>query len=175
MADTKEGIFTGPMKKGVNTKKEILLGICLFVGMNYAFALGGFVLVNFLAGLDHTDSTFFRDLSVKVVLGSAFLVNASIFVYLIIKRPLMSIGILAVIPALVLLWCAVILMLLLLLVALYILMFLVWASMILFVFVFPWVLLGCGIIFIVWLIIAAISIALLVLRNVREKARQKGG
>ena len=143
--------------------------------MNYSFALGGFVLVNFFAGLDNTDSTFLRDLSSKVVLGAAFSINAAIFAYLILKRPLMSIGIFAVIPALALLWCAVILGLLFLMVVLYVLMFVIWGLMILFVTVFPWVLLGLAIIFILWLIISGISIALLVLRNVRDKARQKSG
>jgi hypothetical protein len=174
MTDTKQTIHTSQIKN-TTIAKEVFWGIALFVGMNYVFALGGFFLVNFFAGLDNTASTFLRDLSLKVVLGAAISINVAIFAYLVLRRPRMSLGIVAVIPALVLLWCAVILGLLFLMVILFVLQFVIWGIMILFVTVFPWVLLGLAIIFILWVIILGIGITLLVLRNFQEKARQKSG
>lgn len=159
---------TNPTKKGLTAKEQIFLGICLFVGMNYVLVIGGFfifiLIVNFFTGLNYRFSiapTSLRDIVAIVGLGLIFLANAGIFLYLLLKRPLMSLGILAVIPALVLLWVATIIFLLICVVVLYIAMIVGWIVLIVVVKLFPFILLLFAIIFMSWFIVAAIKVSLL--------------
>jgi hypothetical protein len=93
--------------------REIFLGIGLFIGMNFVLLVARDPLYHFLSRID---SIFFGneffDIRIFdiVIFSSIFLINITIFIYLIIRRPLMVIGILAGIPMLmlllVLLWFA---------------------------------------------------------------------
>jgi hypothetical protein len=96
-----------------DAKRDILIGICLFVGMNLMFMLGGHILRNFFWRIDSAffgRSVYFLRIFDGVYLALILFINLALFIYLIIKRPMMTVGILSGIPVLllilVLLWLA---------------------------------------------------------------------
>jgi hypothetical protein len=103
-------------KQSVNrpdAKKDILIGICLFVGMNLLFMLNGQILRNFFWMIDSAffgRSVYFLKIFDGVYLALIIFINLALFIYLIIKRPMMTVGILSGIPVLTLilalLWLA---------------------------------------------------------------------
>jgi hypothetical protein len=86
-----------------NAKNDILRGIFLFVGMNLLFVLGRNVLSN-IAG--RIDTVFFGNSDVHVrIFIAIYLVctiftNFAVLIYLLVKRPIMIVGMLSGIPAL---------------------------------------------------------------------------
>jgi hypothetical protein len=108
-----ERVSTKLSNNQTNAKKDIFLGICLFVGMNLVLIFVGHVLRDFFWRLGFNflgNSTSYLNILEGVNLVIIFLINIAIFIYLIIKRPLMTVGVLAGIPVLILilflLWLA---------------------------------------------------------------------
>jgi hypothetical protein len=99
--------------KSSKALKDIIFGICLFVGINLILLLIWKILGGFFWRID---SRFFDNSNVYIeFLGNIsfpalVFINLILFVYILIKRPLMAIGMLAGIPVLFLLiffiWCA---------------------------------------------------------------------
>ena len=107
-------IFTSQISNQPSAKKDLFLGACLFLGLNFLLLLAESAIISFFWA---KDVTFFTDRSSYqriVVIGTfsfIFLINLALFIYLIrIKRPAMSVSILAT-PVLILLpvvgWCIV--------------------------------------------------------------------
>ena len=108
-----ERISTKQSNNQPNARKEIFLGICLFVGTNLVLMLVGHVLRDFFWRVDPSffgNSTFYLKIFDGVNLVSILFINIVICIYLIIKRPFMTLGVLAGIPVLmlilVILWLA---------------------------------------------------------------------
>jgi len=85
--------------------KDIILGICLFVGMNLLLMLAGHILGglfwNIVSGLFNISSHYSPYIGF-VKFAAIFFINVAVFIYLIVKRPRMIIGLLAGIPVLLL-------------------------------------------------------------------------
>ena len=87
-----------------NTIKDIFLGIFLFVGMNLALMLTGHILSNLFWKATYRffdDPSYYVGLLDMVKFATIFFINIVVFIYLIIKRPRMVLGILAGIPILI--------------------------------------------------------------------------
>ncbi len=118
-------ILTDGINGKPNTRREVFLGIVLFLGVNFVLLLAESAIISFFWT---KDATFFTDRASYqriVVIGTfslIFLINVALFIYLIVRRrPLMSFGILAI-PLLALLavvgWCTVVFLLFLIWIAL---------------------------------------------------------
>jgi hypothetical protein len=84
--------------------KDIILGICLFVGMNLVLMLAGHILGglfwNIVSGLFDISSYYSTYIGFVNFMG-IFFINVAVFIYLIVKRPRMVIGLLVGVPVLV--------------------------------------------------------------------------
>jgi len=97
-----------------NIVKDVFLGICVFVGINLWLLLVGHILGNLFWKIDYSffnGSPYYVGIFDMVKFAIIFLINVVVFIFLIIKRPRMIIGVVAGIPvfmaALVLIWLAV--------------------------------------------------------------------
>lgn len=105
-ANPKATISTKQNINQTSAKRDVFLGICLFVGVNFMLALAESAIINFFWTKDSTffaNRSSFKGIIVIGTFSAIFLINIAILIYLImIKRPLMGIGILAI-PILMLL------------------------------------------------------------------------
>jgi hypothetical protein len=108
-----EKISTEQSNKPSNALKDIFLGIGLFVGMNLLLMFVGHVLRDFfwrIASSFFDNPTFYLRIFDGVNFAAILFINIATFIYLIMKRPVMTVGVLAGIPVLmlilVLLWLA---------------------------------------------------------------------
>jgi hypothetical protein len=96
-----------------NIVKDIVLGACVFVGMNLQLLLVGHILGNLFSTINHRffdGSPYDVGMFEMVKLATIFFINVVLFIVLLVKRPRMMIGAAAGIPVLmatlVLIWFA---------------------------------------------------------------------
>ena len=110
-----------------NAMKDIFLGICLFVGMNLQLLLAWHILGELFWKINYRflDGSIYNfNIFLEAKFATFVFINIVVFIFLIVKRPHMVIGLLAGIPILIM-------VLLLLLLALFIFVIVAWFAILL--------------------------------------------
>ena len=108
-----------------NAMKDIFLGICLFVGMNLQLLLVWHILGDLFWKINYRffdGSLYYFSMFLEAKFAAFVLINIVVFIFLIVKRPRMIIGLFAGMPVLIL-------VLLLLLLALFLFVIVSWFAL----------------------------------------------
>ena len=108
-----------------NAMKDIFLGICLFVGMNLQLLLVWHILGDLFWKINYRffdGSIHYFSIFLEAKFATFVFINIVVFIFLIVKRPRMIIGLFAGIPVLIL-------VLLLLLLALFLFVIVSWFAL----------------------------------------------